>query len=155
MDDAPVDEWYRWLGVAIASVIVLGVATGLPSRAGPDASGAATTIDAVAASEHPATGEYPLSAAAIRLGPGAVSLRDGNAVATASLAYRTTPVRGGSRLAGVLRGRPPADAFASPAALERAAASARERHPTWRSAGDRLLVRHVTWEEVDVTLVGG
>lgn len=154
MDDAPVDEWYRWLGVAIASLAVLGVAAGLPTRAGPDASELATTIDAVAASDHPATGEHPVTAEAIRLGPATVSVRNGDGADTASLGHRTTPVRPGSRLGEVLRGRAPEAAFDSPAALGRAAATARARRPDWRPAGDRVLVRHVSWEAVDVTLVG-
>lgn len=154
MDGALVDEWYRWIGVAIASLVVLGVATGLPSRASPDAAGVATTVDAVAASDHPATGEHQLTADQIRLGVGTVSLRADGTVATASLAYRTTPVSAGSTLAAVLRGRPASRAFDSPQALDRAASRARDRQPVWRPAGDRLLVRQLVWEDVDVTLVG-
>lgn len=154
MLDAPVDVWYRWLGVAAASLAVLGVAVGLPTGAAPDATVAATTVEGVAASTHPALAECPLSADAVRLGRETVSLRTGHRTATASLAYRVTPVRSDTALAAVLAGTPPSRAFDSPAAFARALATARDRRPDWRPAGDRLLARHVSWEGVDATLVG-
>lgn len=154
MLDAPVDVWYRWLGVAAASLAVLGVAVGLPTGTAPDATAAATAVDGVAASTHPAVAEYPLAADAVRLGRGTVSLREEGRTATASLAYHVTPVREGSALASVLAGAAPRRAFDSPAAFGRALAAARDRQPDWRPAGDRLLARHVSWEGVDATLVG-
>lgn len=154
MDEAIVDEWYRWLGVAIVSVAVLTVGTALPDRHGPDAAGVATTVDAVAASDHPATGEHPLTAEAVRVRPGSIALRTDGSVSTASLAYAVTPADGGDRLRDVLHGRPPAAAFATPDRFARAADQARERPPGWRQTGESLLVRRVSWEGVDVTLVG-
>lgn len=154
MFDAPVDVWYRWLGVAVASLAVLGVAVGLPTGTAPDATALATTVDGVAASTHPAVAEHPLVADAARLGRETVSLRDDGRRATASLAYPVTPVRDDSALAAVLRGTAPSRAFDSPAAFDRALSTARDRRPTWRPTGDRLLVRRVSWEGIDATLVG-
>jgi hypothetical protein len=155
MFDTPVDSWYRWLGVAGASLAVLGAAVGLPTGAGPDAAAAATTIDSVAASTHPGVAEHPLSADRVRLGAGTVALRSDGHTATATLSYGpVTPVRDGTRLAAVLAGTPPSRVFDSPAAFARAAAAARNRTPVWRRAGGGVLVRRVSWEGVDVTLVG-
>lgn len=155
MFDAPIDTWYRWVGVAGASLAVLGAALGLPTGTPPDASAAATTVDSVAASTHPTVAEQPLAATDVRLGPGAIGLRDPGGTATAPLSYGpVTPVREGTRLDAVLSGIPPDCVFDSPAAFARTAATARDREPTWRRPGDRLLVRRVSWEGVDVTLVG-
>jgi hypothetical protein len=155
MFDTPVDTWYRWLGVASASLAVLGAAAGLPTGAGPDAAAAAATVDGVAACTHPGVAEHPLSADRVRLGPETVALDSRGHAATATLSYGpVTPVRDGTRLAVVLAGTPPSRVFDSPAAFERAAAGARRRRPAWRRAGDRILVRRVSWEGVDVVLVG-
>jgi len=154
MFDAPVDTWYRWLGIAGASLAVLGAAVGLPTGAGPDAAAAATTVDSVAASTHPGVAEHPLSADSTRLGTGTVALRADGHTATATLAYQVTPVLDGTRLDAVLTGTPPSALFDSPDAFAHAAASARDRDPAWRAAGGRLLVRRVSWEGVNVTLVG-
>lgn len=154
MDETLVDVWYRWLGVAIASLAVLGVAADIPTRQRPDAARLATTVDAVAASDHPTTGEHPLDAEAVRLGVETVSIRDAGGVSTAPLAYQVTPVGADRRLDAILHGHHPKESFDSPAALERAADRARAHRPPWQPAEGRILVRHLTWEDVDVTLVG-
>lgn len=141
--------------MAGASLAVLGAALGLPSGTLPDATAAATTVDSVAASTHPSVAEQPLSADDVRLGPGTISLRGPGGTATAPLSYGpVTPVLEGTRLDAVLSGTPPDRVFDSSAAFSRAAATARDREPVWRRPGDRLLVRRVSWEGVDVTLVG-
>ena len=37
MFDAPVDAWYVWVGLAVASLALFGTAGSLPSTAPPDA----------------------------------------------------------------------------------------------------------------------
>ncbi|NHN47447.1 hypothetical protein G9464_07540 [Halostella sp. JP-L12] len=154
MFDAPVDTWYLAVGVALAGVAFAGVAADLPTRAPPDAAGAAATIDAVAASERPGTAEHPVDAPEIKLGPHRVALRNGGGTASETFAYGpVTPVTDGGPLATVLRGRDPVRVFPSPDALRRAAAAARERDPEWRRADGRIVVRTITWEGTRVTLV--
>jgi hypothetical protein len=154
MFDAPVETWYLWVGIALASTVAVGVAATLPRTPPPDAAGAAETVDAVAAQPYESTGVHPLSADAVRISPYRIWLRDGGATGHAAFAYGpVTPVRKGTTLWDLLRGAPPESAFGTPAELRRAATAARERSPRWRSP-EELTVRHVTWGDVDVTLVG-
>jgi len=154
MFDAPVDTWYLWLGVATASLLVLGVAMSLPASAPPNAARAAATVDAVAASPHNATGEHPLGAEEIDLGSSRLALRDAGGTDHAQFAAPVTPVRPGTDLAAVLEGTPPGRVFEHPRAFRAAAGRARNGSHGWRSAGDRLVVRRVVWGGVDVTLAG-
>jgi len=155
MFDAPADTWYLYLGVAAASTLAVGVALALPTTAPPDATRAAATVDHVATSPYNATGEAPLDATAVDLGPSRISLRnDGGTAGTAFASGPVTPVGDGSRLRRVLDGEPPAAVFDDPAAFREAAATARNRTDGWRDAGDSLRIRRVTWRGVDVTLVG-
>lgn len=154
MFDTPVDAWYVWVGLALASVAVAGVASDFAARPPPDAADAADTVDAVAASPHPATGEHPLSAESIRVGPRRIGLRDEGGTSHATLAYGpVTPVTEGTVLWEVLRGARPAHVFEDPDAFRAAAVTARDRDPAWRDVDDHLTVRTVTWEGVHVTLV--
>lgn len=154
MFDAPVETWYLWVGLALAGTAVLGVATTLPRTPPPDAAGAAETVDSVASTAYATTGVHPLSADAVRIGPYRLWLRDDGATSHATFAFGpVTPVRSGTALRDVLRGTPPEAAFATPEDFRRAAGDARNRTPAWR-AQDELTVRHVSWENVDVTLVG-
>jgi hypothetical protein len=153
--DAPVDGWYAWLGVAAASAALLGTAVSLPATPPPDAAGVADTVDRTAASEYDARAEHPLDAAAVRLGPEQVGLRTEAGTVHASFAYGpVTPVAGHAELAAVLAGARPDGEFDSPGDLRRAAARARARDHGWRRVDGPLVVRHVVWEGVDVTLVG-
>lgn len=154
MFDAPVDAWYVWVGLAAVSVAVAGVASDFAARPPPDAADAADTVDAVAASPHPATGEHPLDADAVRLRADRIGLRGEGGTSHASLAFGpVTPVAEGTVLWEVARGAHPSHVFEDPAAFRAAAERARERETTWRPAADRLTVRTVTWEGVRVTLV--
>lgn len=154
MFDAPIDTWYRWLGVGAASLAVLGVAVGLPGGPAPDAAAIAATVDRVAASPYVAVADRPVGATGIRLGPGVVTLRTAGRRSSATFAYTVTPVRSGTRLDAVLRGTPPPAVFESRRGFASAVERARDRTPTWRTAGDRLQVRRVTWEGTNATLVG-
>lgn len=155
MFDAPADTWYLWLGVATASVLALGVAVGLPTTVPPDAAGAANTIDAVAASPHEATGQHALDARQTKISPHQIALRNDGGTTHAQFVYGpVTPVGETSPLASVLTGTPPERVFASPSEFRTATATARNRTPPWERVDGKLIVRRVTWEGVDVTLVG-
>lgn len=154
MFDAPIDAWYLWVGLAGASVLVLGVVLGLPTAPAPDAAGAADAVDTAAASAHDETIERPLPAGEVKLGPDRLSLRDGDATAHATFVYGpVTPVSDGTLLWEVLRGASPVHVFDSPRAFRRAAKSARKSSPAWRESDGTLRIRRIAWEGVDVTLV--
>jgi hypothetical protein len=155
MFDAPTDTWYLWLGVAATSVVALGVAVSLPTATGADAQRVAAAIDAVAGSPHEATGEYNLDAEAIRLGPHRLGLREAGVDTEATLRNGPiAPVSGAGDLRAVLRGGRPASRFDTASALERAAATARDRRRRWRSVDGPVRIRRINWGDVDVTLVG-
>lgn len=158
MFDAPADAWYVWLGVALASVAVAGVALELPSTPPPDANAAANAIDRVAASPYPASATYEHDADEVRIDERRISLRNEAGTAHASVATGDlVPVRGNHLLEQVLHGTHPSVAFHGQFdqfkdAVEAARAEARE-NPEWRPANGRLLVRTVRWGEYDVVLV--
>jgi len=153
--DAPIDAWYGWLGIAVASVAVFGVVAAVPAAPAPDADGLAATVDRVAAADAPTTAEHGVAAAELRLAPGRVALRGDAGVARATFVYGpVTPTTGDARLRRVLRGAPPDRVFDSPEAFARATAAARDRDPAWRSTDGRVRIRRVHWGGVDVTLVG-
>jgi hypothetical protein len=153
MFSPPVESWPLWVGLALTSAAVLGVATDLPRTAPPDATSVARTVDGVAASDYAAVGEHPLRADAVRVARGRIALRRGDRTDRATLRYGpVVPAFDGS-LARVRSGTPPDHAFDSPAAFARAVAAARDRSG-WHVAPERLTARRVEWGGVDVTLVG-
>lgn len=155
MFDVPIDSWYAWLGVAAVSVIAFGTAASLPTAPPPDATSVADAVDRTAASQYGATAEVPIDAGQLRLGRQQIGLRNGAGSSHASFAYGpVAPASDDPRLDAVLRGAPPAREFDSPAALSAAGADAGTNDPVWRSATGTILVRHVTWGGVDVTIVG-
>jgi hypothetical protein len=155
MFGVPIDAWYTWLGLSVASVALVGVAAALPTAPPPAAADVAGTVDRTAATAHPATAEHPLDARAIRVEPQGIGLRNDAGTAHATFAFGpVTPAAGSDPLTSVLHGAPPGTHFASGEALCAAAAAERERKPRWRSVEGPLIVRHVVWEGCDVTLVG-
>jgi hypothetical protein len=154
MFDTPIDAWYVWLGLSVASLAVFGVVTALPTAPTPDATDVVETIDRVAATSYDTTATRDLDAHAIRIETRRVGLRNDAGAAHATLAAPVVPVNRETRLVHVLRGAPPRTVFHSPAALRDRVAVARDHEPRWRPAEEALVVRHVIWGEVDVTLVG-
>ncbi len=155
MFDTPVDAWYVWVGLAVASGAALAVATAIPAAAPPDATGAANTVDRVAASQHPTVAEHPLPGAeALRMSEDTLGLRGPGGTAHATIGHGpVTPAVSDHRLGRVLEGDPPERHFDSPEAFGRVATAARAAEPVWEPI-DRLTVRRVTWEDVDVVLAG-
>ncbi|WP_266076022.1 DUF7283 family protein [Haladaptatus caseinilyticus] len=156
MFDTPVDAWYIWLGVTVASFVVFGVATELPTSPPPDATRAANTVDVVAGCEYTATAEHPLSAREIKLGRRGLGLRGDDGSAHATFAHDSVvPIEEGTKLWRLLRGEHPSTLFDSSSAFRSAARDAQNGRPTWKSAESTLLIRCVSWEGVDATLVSG
>lgn len=154
MYEVPLDAWYVWLGVAVASGATFSLAGAMPAAAPPDAEGAADTVDGVAASNYDSVGRHPLPATErVRVGRDSLSLSGPGGVTHAGFAYGpVTPGHGDERLAAVVAGEPPDRVFEDAAEFERATEAARARDPEWREA-DGLLVRRISWEDVDVVLV--
>jgi hypothetical protein len=154
MFDVPLDAWYGWVGLSLASLALLGVVISLPTTAPPDATAVANTVDRVAANDHATTAEQPVDATAIRVGPHRVGLRNDGGTTHASYAFGTvTPVPDDSPLQQVLYGRPPGDVFDSQRAFQQALVEARTAEPTWKSADRTLVVRRLSWEGIDAVLV--
>lgn len=157
MLDLPAETPLLWIGLVVAAAGLLGVAGTLPTRPAPDATGAARTVDAVAAGEAPATTSHRLRNAEVRLRPRGLDLRrsgPGEGEATARFAFGpVTPVRPTSPLWAVLRGASPAKMFDSPVEFRQAVVEARSKPPRWVAA-DSLTVRGVSWDGYRVTLVG-
>jgi hypothetical protein len=153
--ELPVDAWFVWIGLAVASVAILGAVGSLPTRPPPDAAGVADTVDRLAAGDADATAEHSLDADAYRVGTRRLALRNDAGTARARFVFGpVTPVRGDGPLAAVLSGAPPSATFDSPSAFRRAVRRARTRDSAWRPAPESLVVRRVSWGGVDVTLVG-
>ncbi|WP_424019920.1 DUF7283 family protein [Halorientalis pallida] len=170
--EAPADAWYVFLGVALVSVAMAGVALGLPSAAPPDANAAANTIDRVAASTQNASASYEHDADRLWVGTKRVRLEnDGGGSAEASIAFgRMVFVRhdADEKLDEVLHGASPAAVYSGASPSPRAAFRADIQHardemndearndePDWWTANGQLRVRKVEWRGVSVTLVDG
>lgn len=155
MIGVPVDAWYSWLGLALASLALVGVGATLPTAPPPAAADAADTVDRTASTAYPATAEQPLDAESIRVGARRLGLRNDAGTTHATFAFGpVTPAVGSGGLQAVLRGAPPGSRFDSGEALCDAGTDARQRTPRWRPVDGPLVVRHVVWEGCDVTLVG-
>lgn len=150
----PIDGLVLWTGLAVVSLVSLGVALGLPIAAAPDAAGLADAIDRVAASSYQASTTVPVSAEAIRLGTSRVSLRRAGRTSHATLGLGPVTPVGDGTLRRVLRGEPLQQVYDSPAAFERALDRYPVRPLEWRRAPDQLRVRRVSWGGFDATLVG-
>ncbi|GAA0244185.1 DUF7283 family protein [Haladaptatus pallidirubidus] len=160
MFDAPVDAWYVWLGVAIASLVVFGVAAELPTTPPPDATRAVNTVDSVAGCEYTATAEQPLSAREIKLDSRGLGLRGkGGTAHAAFVSDSVVPVgsvdgsKRDTRLRRVLNGTPPDVVFDSPTDFDSAIRDEQNHRAEWMGADSTLRIRCVSWGGVDATLV--
>lgn len=151
----PADALYVWIGVTAAAFALLGVAVALPSAPAPDAAGAAGAVDRAVAQPDPTLVERSIVADEIRLDPDSIALRTDRGTTERVFVYGPiTPVTGESDLWRVLRGAPPGQVFGSENELHEAIADARATEARWRPADGTLYVRSLSWEGVDVTLVG-
>lgn len=157
MFDTPIDGLYTWLGVSFVAAGALAVAAGVPSAPPPDAAAVAETVDGLAASSYAGAATVPLANAnEVRLTPRSVSLRGASGTVSATFEHGPIVVVTGANeaLAAVLNGTSPHKVFEDPDALVAASRETADGRASWRTAPERLRVRHVTWGGVDVTLVG-
>ena len=154
MFETSLDAWYAWLGVATASVVVFGVALGLPTAAPPTAAPVADTIDEVATSPHEAQATVNIRAEEYRVDSHRISVRTEGGTSHATLAYGPVTPVDSDALQKALEGSSPETVYDSRDAFARAVDSAQTRNGDWQRAPERLTVRRVTWGDVDATLVG-
>jgi hypothetical protein len=155
MLDAPADVPPVLVALSLVSTTLFGVALAVRPSPAPRAQPLATTVDAVAAADHPGVETRELGAHALKIGEHELAVRRPGGTTHASFSYGpVVPVRPDTSLWRVLHGTPPGEVFDTPFGFATAAASARQRDPTWRTSVTRLTVRRVSWGGVDVTLVG-
>ncbi|SMO36178.1 DUF7283 family protein [Halorubrum cibi] len=161
MFEIHLDAAYAWVGLALVSVVTVGVVAALPAAPPPDVNGAAHTIGSIADGEYVATAEHGLAADRMRLTPHTIELENGGGSARST--FRGPPVTpvptagshdGDPPLRRVLNGVPPRTVFEDPEAFADAAARSRARDHRWRTAPKRLTVRQVRYGGTRVTLVG-
>lgn len=152
MFEMPVESLFVWVALGVVSVAVMGVISAVPSTAPPDATATAATIDEVSTSPPGSVVHRQITADQWTFDGRQLGLRNDGGSAHATLMWKVIPVHD-SQLRAVLNGTVPESVFGSPTAFERAiAATARDQ--TWYPAPDRVTIRRVVWEEIDVTLVG-
>jgi hypothetical protein len=155
--DAPIDALYTWLGVSFVAAGALAVAVGVPATPPPDAAAVAETVDGLAASPYAGAATVSLgNADELRLTPRGVSLRAASGTVSATFEHGPVVIVTGASdaLAAVLHGTDPREVFEDQDALVAATRGTADGQASWRTAPERLRVRHITWGGVDVTLVG-
>ena len=154
MIDVPAETPWLWVGLTLASAVMVGAVLGLPTPA-PDADRVARTIDDVATAGPGAAASVELRATSVLIGSDHVGLDGPGGRDRAALEYGpVTPVPPDSTLQSVLDGRAPGAVFRSPAGFERTLLTARRTGQGWQAAGEQLRVRHVAYGEVNSVLVG-
>jgi hypothetical protein len=154
MFELPADSPALLAGLAVAAAAFLAIAGALPARPAPDATGAAGTVDDIAANAAPATASLHHDAEAVRLDPHGLAMRNGGGTARASFAFGPiTPVVGDGPLRALLRGEHPSEVFERPVDFRQAVVAARSEEPRWVTS-ETVTVRGVSWDGYRVTLVG-
>lgn len=166
--EAPADAWYVWVAVALVSMSVAGVVTGVPSQPPPDAQRVANTVDRVAASEYGTTATHDPDADAAQVGTQQIGLRNDGGTQYASVTIEAmTPVAAArgethSAASALLSGASPQTvveqtAIVSEHVLRERLARVRDRIDTggasWRPV-ERVRVRSVRIDSKLVVLVG-
>ena len=159
--EAPVDAWYVWVGVAIASVTFAGIALSLPSQPPPDAAEAANTIDEIGASSYNTSATYEHDADEVKIDVKRIGMRNEGGTEWASIAFgQMTPVRAHSnpeKGLDIVYGAEPSSVFSTPSAMQSYAETARntavKSGGEWHQGDGKLRVRRVHWGGVSVTFV--
>ncbi|MFB6135112.1 MAG: hypothetical protein ABEJ55_09000 [Halanaeroarchaeum sp.] len=156
MDSVPIDTPIIWVGLLVISATVLGSVLALPVVPPPDADRVAAVVDSVAASDRTGGREVPISATQqIKVDATTVSLRGRGGTAHATFYYGpVVPVTPTGPLQPVLHGAPPQTAFRNPTAFEQSLNRAGSAGGEWERAIGPLVVRRVSFGEVNGVLVG-
>lgn len=149
------DTPHVWIATALAATALAGLVLQVPATAPSRATALVETIDSVAGSPYPTVAKHPVDAASLRVEQRTISLRTPAGVSHATVGYPPlTPVLGGEGLAQVLRGTTPSAVFQSPERFAAAIDAAQEEPPAWQGVEGPVIIRRVSWEGVDVTLIG-
>lgn len=147
----PIDAWYVWLGVAMVSLAVLGVAAVATPEPPSTAVAAADTIEEVSASRAPATARHPIDADRVRISEHRLVL-DGEDTATLDHG-NVTPAARNSSLRRIALGAAPTEVFDTRLAFDAAVEAAKDDGAILEPAGEELIVRKLTYGGTDVVLV--
>lgn len=155
------DAAYVWLGVAMVSIALAGIALSVPAQPPPDAGEAATSIDRVAVSGYDASTTIAHSGTEISIGHERIALRNeaGTDAATISFAGLIplhaveAPAEMRTTLEGVVAGAEPVDGE-----VEATLATAVDNRSTtseWRPTDGVVHARAVTVDGEQYVLVTG
>ncbi|AGN02036.1 hypothetical protein L593_10455 [Salinarchaeum sp. Harcht-Bsk1] len=149
----PIDAWYVWIGVSLVSLAVLGVAVVATPEPLSNAEAAAETIEQVDSSRPPATATHDIDAERVRIGEYRLVL-EGEDTERATIDHgRMAAAPRGTDLRRVALGASPESVFASEWAFGEAVEAARSEQRIVEPAGDRLVVRKVSYGGSNVLLV--
>jgi len=159
--EAPVDAWYVWMGVAVVSLSIAGVALSLPTTAPPDANAAANTVDSVGSKPYTASATYEHDADQYWASNETILLRNDGGTTRATIRFGLmAPAWPKDDLRDVVYGASPEDVYGAGnlddfkrdvQAARRAAWDGDDR--VWAPASGELTARKVTWGEYSVVLV--
>lgn len=144
----PLDSWYVWLGLALTSTLVAGVALSIPTQPPPDADRAAIAIEDIGTAEYTATATVETDAKALKISPNTIAMRNEAGIDRATIAVGTliplSAVENDSRrnqLSLILRGASPAAVLGS---------NASEKLRRWnREIQQRLETDGAHWQTSD------
>lgn len=85
--ESPIDAWYVWVGVVIGSLLVTGIALGLPTEPPPDTDAAVNTIDRVSTSSYDSAGRYEHDADEVKIDTTTVAMRNDGGTEHSSVAF--------------------------------------------------------------------
>lgn len=154
MDEAPMDAWIVYVGVATVGTAVLGVAFGFSPIPPPDASAAANTIDSAGGTTVGGTATYEHDAESFWLDRQQIALQNEGGSTKATVAFGTMTgvyYDDSERLADVLYGTPidtvfedasdPEQAFL--ATVGRAQLQAADESGDWKPAQGELRAKQI------------
>jgi len=156
--EAPMDAWFVYIGLAIVSTSMLGVAVGFTPMPPPDANAAANAVDSAAGTSVSGVAVYDHDAEFVWMDRQQIALQNDGGSSKATVAYgEITPAYEDERLLEVLYGAPIEDEFDSSSeflgtveAAKQASAANRE---DWRSTTGELRAKKVIVNGEEVVLV--
>ena len=156
--EAPMDAWVVYIGVALVSMTLLGVALGFSPIPPPDANAAANTIDMAGGSSITGEAEYEQDAEWFWMDQQQIALKNEGGQTKATIAFgEMTAVHYDERLSDVLYGSPVSEEFSSEyeflAAVVAAQAASEADRGDWQPANGEIRARKVIVGDTDVILV--
>lgn len=164
--EAPADGWYVWLGIALTSTLVAGVALTLPAEPPPDANSTANAVEHVATARYGATATCEHNAEAVKIGSRTITMRNEAGTARATITVgKMTPLTAvtnetrRSKLRRIADGMDPESVLGANASetLSLWVADIQQTLQTqqrgWHTSNEPIRVRKVTTADGDIILV--